>query len=49
MQLGLNIFLIEWLSDEPEKSETAVSLEMLPYLNSYLLAQPPSFFSQNVN
>ena len=40
---------MQWNTEGPEMPEGAVSLAMLRYSNSYLLALPASFFIQNVS
>jgi len=40
---------MQWNLDGVEMPDDAVSLDMLRYSNSYLLALPASFFRQNVN
>ena len=40
---------MQWNSEGREMPEIAVSLDVLLYSNSYLLALPDSFFRQNVN
>ena len=40
---------MQWDPEGPEMSQSAVSLDMLRYSNSNLLALPASFFGHNVN